>query len=238
MPVYLLRKLENFAELSLPDRERVWQLTGMDARQLKAHQDLVRMGEPPRFVHVLLDGWAFRYVDIEDGRRQILGIVLPGDVCDLSSFILKRLDHSIAACTAARFARIPADIFLQNLAASPNLDRAFRWAALVEEAMARAWISNVGQRSAIERLAHLFVELFLRLDAIGLVKGQSCEFPLTQEQLAEAVGMTNVHVNRSLMELRAAGLIVLNSRTLTIPDLAALRSAALFDDIYLHLDER
>jgi CRP-like cAMP-binding protein len=210
----------------------------MDARELKAHQDLVRMGEPPRFVHVLLDGWAFRYVDIEDGRRQILGIVLPGDVCDLSSFILKRLDHSIAACTAARFARIPADIFLQNLAASPNLDRAFRWAALVEEAMARAWISNVGQRSAIERLAHLFVELFLRLDAIGLVKGQSCEFPLTQEQLAEAVGMTNVHVNRSLMELRAAGLIVLNSRTLTIPDLAALRSAALFDDIYLHLDER
>jgi CRP-like cAMP-binding protein len=102
--------------------------------------------------------------------------------------------------------------------------------------MARAWISNVGQRSARERLAHLFVEIFLRLNAIGLVNGKSCEFPLTQEQLAEAVGMTNVHVNRSLMELRAAGLIVLSSRTLTIPDIAALRSAALFDDIYLHLE--
>jgi CRP-like cAMP-binding protein len=236
MPIYLLRKLENLVELSLSDRERVWRLTDMDVRELKAHQDLVRTGECPRFVHVLLDGWAFRYVDIEDGRRQILGILLPGDVCDLSSFILKRLDHSIATCTAARFSRIPVDVFMESLAESPSLDRAFRWAGLVEQAMARAWISNVGQRSAIERLAHLFVELFLRLDSIGLAAGNRCELPLTQEQLAEAVGMTNVHVNRSLMELRAAGLIVLNSRTLAIPDLAALRNAALFDDIYLHLE--
>jgi CRP-like cAMP-binding protein len=106
----------------------------------------------------------------------------------------------------------------------------------VEEAIAREWITNVGQRDAAERMAHLFCEIFIRLRAVGLTNGHSCELPITQEQLGDATGMTNVHVNRTLQALREQGLIILKGKTLTIPDLEALQRAALFNANYLHLD--
>lgn len=236
MPNYLIAKLERYAELSPADRKVLEALAASNVKTLKPKQDLVRTGDKPVFVNLLLSGWAARYVDLEDGRRQIVGVVLPGDICDMRMFMLKRFDHSIGACTAARFAQVPRQELLTCMADFPAIERALSWNSLVEESIARAWIANVGQRTALERLAHLFVELFLRLRAVGLVSGNSCEFPLTQEHLADAVGLTSVHVNRSLMELRAHGFIVLANRTLTIPDLEPLMNVALFDPSYLHFE--
>jgi CRP-like cAMP-binding protein len=150
--------------------------------------------------------------------------------------ILKQMDHSIGALTAITVAEIPAEIILKLTETHPRIARAMWWHSLVEEATTREWVTNLGQRTAFERLAHLFCELFLRLRGVGLTNGNSCELPLTQEQLADASGMTSVHVNRTLMILRELGLIDLKGKMLTIPDLEALQAAALFDGSYLHLD--
>jgi CRP-like cAMP-binding protein len=118
----------------------------------------------------------------------------------------------------------------------PRITQALFWDELVTVAIQREWTLNVGQRTAYERIAHLLCELYLRLRTVGLTDGTSCHFPLTQVDLADATGLTAVHVNRTLQELRRDGLIELQSKTLTIPDLNALRQVALFNDNYLHLD--
>ncbi|HVW92275.1 MAG TPA: Crp/Fnr family transcriptional regulator, partial [Devosia sp.] len=186
MSHYLIAKLERYIELPAADKRVLETLAASNVKTLKPKQDLVRTGDKPIFVNLLLSGWAARYIDLEDGRRQIVGVILPGDICDLRMFMLQKFDHSIGACTTARFAQVPRQELLDRMAEFPAIERALAWNSLVEEAMARAWIANVGQRTALERLAHLFVELFLRLQAVGLAHGNSCEFPLTQEHLADA----------------------------------------------------
>jgi CRP-like cAMP-binding protein len=132
-------------------------------------------------------------------------------------------------------AQIPADALLDTTNGHGRITRALWWNSLVEESIAREWIANLGQREAIERVAHLFCEIFIRLRGVGLTEGNSCAMPATQEQLADATGMSTVHVNRTLQEMRDTGLIVLKGKTLTIPDLEALQSTALFNPNYLHM---
>jgi CRP-like cAMP-binding protein len=173
---------------------------------------------------------------LEDGRRQITTFLLPGDLCDVRMFILKRMDHSVSAVSHATVAQIPASDIMSLTEKHPRLARAFWWSSLVEEAINREWIVNLGQRPALERMAHLFCEIFVRLDGVGLTSENSCEIPLTQAELGEALGISTVHVNRTLMELRDSGLLSLEGRTLEIPDLNALKTAASFNENYLHLD--
>lgn len=236
MPIHLIRKLEQFTRLSADDRRALEQAAAHGAREFKAGEDIVREGDSPSEVNLILDGWACRYKHLEDGRRQILAFLVPGDLSDLRMFILKEMDHSMGAVTPVQVAQIPSETLLDITNAFPRVTRALWWNSLVEESIAREWIANIGQRQAIERMAHLFCELFLRLRGVGLTQGSACPMPMTQEQLADATGMSTVHVNRTLQEMRDTELIVLKGKTLTIPNLEALQSVALFSPNYLHLN--
>jgi len=236
MAKHLIRKLEQFTRLSSADKAALEQAASLKLRQLAPKEDLIREGDKPRQVNLILEGWAYRYKTLEDGRRSVAAFMVPGDLCDLRMFILKQMDHSVGALTPVRVAQIPGDTILDLTEGSPRLSRALWWNSLVEEAIAREWIANVGQRDATERLAHLFCELFIRLRAVGLTNGDHCELPMTQEQLGDATGLSAVHVNRTLQGLREQRLISLKGKTLTIPDLDALQRAALFNANYLHLD--
>ncbi len=236
MPDRLIAKLEQFTKLSTADKEALEQLASQRMRVLSAREDIVREGEKPRLVHVILSGWACRYKVLEDGRRQITAFLVPGDIGDLRMFILREMDHSLGALTGARVAEIPGDALLELTDRHPRIARALWWNSLVEEAVAREWVTSLGQRSAQERMAHLLCELFLRLRGAGLAEDGSCELPVTQADLADALGMSAVHVNRTLQEMRESGLVVWKGKRLTIPDLDVLRATALFNPNYLHLD--
>jgi CRP-like cAMP-binding protein len=204
-------------------------------RELPPRRDLIREGDQPRAVNLILEGWACRYKQLPDGRRQTVHFFVPGDLCDANVFILEKVDHSIASITALKYAEIaPAD-FETLMAQSPALVRAFWLNELVNASVAREWVANVGQRSAFERIAHIFCEMFLRLESLDLTEGNSCDWPLTQADLADATGLTPVHVNRTLQQLRARELVELSGRRLVVPDLDALRRVSLFNDTYLHL---
>jgi CRP-like cAMP-binding protein len=151
-------------------------------------------------------------------------------------FILKRMDHSIGAVGASRVATIAPDDVLMLTNTYPNLTRALWWSTLVEEAITREWIVNVGRRNARERMAHLFCELLFRFRAVGLNEGNSCTLPLTQIELAETLGLSAVHVNRTLQDLRREKLITLEAGTLTIENLERLMELSFFKPDYLHLD--
>lgn len=236
MAEHLIRKLEQFARLSADDKRVLTDAASRTLRELNPREDIIHEGDAPRHVNLVLEGWACRYKVLEDGRRQIQAFLVPGDLCDLRLFILKAMDHSMCALTRVKVAEISCDTVLDITDGYPRIGRALWWNSLVEEAISREWVTNLGQRSAVERLSHLFCELFLRLRGVGLTNGGSFELPVSQEQLGEATGMTTVHVNRTLQNMRELGLIVLKGKTLTIPDLAALEQTALFNPNYLHLD--
>jgi len=233
----LLRKLANFTTLTEVESNAVRECCG-DAREFAAHEDVISQGDRTGGVKLLLQGFACRYKVLEDGRRQIVAYFVPGDLCDLRVFILKRMDHSICAVGPSRVATIAPDDILMLTNNFPNLTRALWWSTLVEEAIAREWIVNVGQRNARERMAHLFCELLFRFRAVGLSDGNSCTLPLTQVELAETLGLSAVHVNRTLQELRRQKLITFEGGTLTIDNLDGLAQLALFHPDYLHLDYR
>jgi CRP-like cAMP-binding protein len=231
----LLRKLSNFTALSAEESKAVADCC-KDVREVGAREDVIAQGDRTGGVKLLLEGFACRYKTLEDGRRQIVAYFVPGDLCDLRVFILKRMDHSIGAIAASRVATISPDNVLKLMHTYPTLTRALWWSTLVEEAIAREWIVNVGQRNALERMAHLFCELLYRFRAVGLNQGLSCTLPLTQVELAETLGLSSVHVNRTLQELRRQKLITLDGGTLTIQNLRALEELSFFSAEYLHLD--
>ncbi len=240
MATYLIRKLEQFTKLSSEDKEALEQITSFKVRQLKAKEDIIHEGDRPRHVNLILEGWACRYKTLEDGRRQIISFLIPGDVCDLRMFILKEMDHSMGALTPLKVAEIPSDALLELTDRHPRISRALWWNSLVEEAIQREWSTSLGQRNATEHMAHLLCELYLRLRGVGLTnggaEGPSFEVPVTQEQVGDAIGLSTVHVNRTLQDLREAGLVIWKGKQVTIPDLEALKAAALFNPNYLHLD--
>lgn len=202
-------------------------------REVAPRRDLIREGDQPRSVFLILEGWACRYNTLPDGRRQIVAFLVPGDLCDVNISVLGRADHSVGAITRLKVAEIGQDEFEALLTARPRVAQALRRSELVMIAVQREWTLSLGQRTAFERIAHLLCELYARLEAIGLAKDQRCDFPLTQIDLADATGLTPVHVNRTLQELRRKQLVELAGRKLFIPDMAALCGAALFNHLYL-----
>ena len=228
--------LENFTRLSTADREVLADLVEANVRRLGAREDIIREGDEPRHVNLVIEGWACRYKQLQDGRRQIIAFFLPGDPCDPHIFTLRCMDHAIATLTPVTLARITQDAIETVTAKSPRIAETLWWDMMLTAAIQREWTVSLGQRSASERLAHLFCELFLRLRAVGLTEGSSCDLPVTQADLADTLGLSNVHVNRTLQELRAAGHITWKGKRLTIHDLPALMSLALFDPAYLHLE--
>lgn len=233
----LVAKLATVADLRETDVEKLIGLCG-DVRTVPAKQDILSEGERPDHVHVIFEGWAARYKTLPSGARQIVAFLIPGDFCDLHVAVLGHMDHGIVALTRCRVAYIPSTE-LDALTYDHNgLTRALWWATLVDEGVLREWILNVGRRNAMERIAHLLCEMHVRMKMVGLVEGDRFALPLTQEQLADATGLTPVHVNRTLQRLRNENLIETSSGTLTIPDVGALREAAGFNGNYLHVKRR
>ena len=168
------------------------------------------------------------------GSRQITAFLVPGDFCDLHATILREMDHGILTLTPATVAYIPHQAMQDLPLNRPALARALWWATLVDEAVLRAWIVNIGRRDAYRGRRPSVCELHVRMRNVGLVEEGRFSLPLTQEELADALGLTPVHVNRVLQRLRKEGLITLQARRLTVDDPAGLREAAGFDPSYLH----
>jgi len=232
----LINKLQHFTRLAEEERCFVTNMARQRVRRFSSREDIMREGESCSSMNLIREGWACRYKTLEDGRRQIIAFFLPGDICDYNVFVTREMDHSIAAITPVSVAEVSRSTFDQMLANYPRLSQALWWESTVTSAIQREWTVNLGQRDASERIAHLLCEIFVRLDAAGLADEDSCEFPLTQTDLGEATGLSTVHVNRTLRELREANLIGLRDRTLRIPNIAALQRQAMFNPNYLHLD--
>lgn len=228
----LTRKLRNFTSLSDAEAGVLDQLATGNQMRFAARRDLAREGDPPRYSWLILEGWAARYKLLPDGRRQIVGFLLPGDLCELEPTALERMDHSIAAISPLRCAAIlPRQ--LEPLMRWPNLRMAFAWDRMVNFAIQREWIVSLGQRNATERIANFICELYLRLSRVGLAPDARCFFPITQKDLADAAGLSTVHVNRVLRDLRERGLIEWRGRNLRIPRPEDLMEAALFNANFL-----
>lgn len=203
-------------------------------RELPAGHHLIREGDRPDPVFVMLEGWACGYKILPDGGRQIVAFLLPGDFCDIHISVLKALDYSIVTLTDARVASLP-QLQMEALVQSrPAITRAFWWSQLVDQGVLRAWIASMGRRKSHERVAHLMCELYIRMRNIGLATDNQCEMPLTQMVLSDAVGLTPVHVNRVLQKLRKDHIMDLRSGSLTILNPAKLARIAGFDDNYMH----
>jgi CRP-like cAMP-binding protein len=184
---------------------------------------------------LLVEGFLCRYKMLPDGKRQILSLHVPGDVADLQSLHLAVMDHSLGTLVPSRAAFITHEALRGIIRAYPEIADAFWRDTLIDAAIFREWIVNVGSREAYARLAHLICELFCKLHAVGLTDGNTFYLPITQAELGDATGLSTVHVNRSLMQLRADGLITLERGRCTIRDHGRLRDAGTFDPAYLHL---
>ncbi|WP_144183661.1 Crp/Fnr family transcriptional regulator [Elioraea rosea] len=185
-------------------------------------------GQPAQYMFTLLSGWAFRYKTLSDGRRQIMNVLLPGDLVGLQSHMLDSHRHSVEALTDVSLCTFGRETVWAIYKSHPPLGFALTWLAAHEERLVDDAILSVGRRSAVERIAALMVHIFKRAEAAGLKQGDAIPFPLTQEHVADALGLSIVHTNRTIQHLRRAGLIRLADGTLSIGDLRALRRVALY----------
>lgn len=230
----LTRKLEKFAPLSKHDRDLLDEIVA-PSRIVPARTDIIREGQNSENVRLVLKGLACRYKILPTGKRQIVGYLVPGDLCDLHVFILKAMDHSIATLSECTVVDIPRRRILE-LTDRPGIARAFWWVTLVDEGTSREWLLNLGQRHAVQRIAHLLCELFTRLQSVGLAEPGGFDLPLTQADIGDTVGLSYVHVNRCIQTLRDMELITVKSRTVVIQDLDRLIKYTGFNPNYLHFD--
>jgi len=206
-----------------------------ETSRLKPHQVLIRKDQLLDQSILLVDGWLGRAVDLESGVRVFTQVHVDGDFADLHGFTLKRLDHDVVALAESIVAHVPHDRLTRLTRDFPRLARLYWFSTNVDAAIHRQWLVSVG-RSAVSRMAHLFCELLLRLEATGAAGNLSFDFPLTQEQLASCLNLTGVHVNRTLQLLRRQALIQLENKRLTILDFPALQKVGQFDPSYLYLE--
>lgn len=237
MPTPLVRKLGRCFPLSETDKE-VLQRVSTRVRLVAARDDLISEGDATDGIHLVQNGFACRYKVLRNGQRSIMAFLVPGDICDMHVSILSEMDHSIGTLSRCEVATISRDTIEEITTNYPNLKRALRWSALVEEATSREWLVSTGRRPADQRIAHLFCELLMRLQAVDLVTDSGYELPVSQADIADATGLTSVHVNRVLQELRRQGLIVSKGKSLTIPDAERLKEFAQFNPSYLHLEPK
>ncbi|WP_043342394.1 Crp/Fnr family transcriptional regulator [Belnapia moabensis] len=229
-------KLEQFRRFSDEDRRLLSELTSKRQQQYGAREDIVREGEHSPDIHVVISGLACRYKILQDGRRQIMAFLVVGDPCDSEIFILKEMDHSIGTLIPSVIASIPGDTMKDLLLNRPGIALAFWWNTLQDEGVLRERIIDEGRRDAYSRIAFMIYEILLRLRAVGVMDDESFDFPITQTDLADATGLTPVHVNRMLQRLREEKLIAIEGKRWTVLDPAGLRKAAQFEANYLHLD--
>ena len=229
----LILRLSRFQPLSA-DEARALEGAAGPVRLHRPHEDLVREGESAAHIGLLVSGFAYGFRVLPDGRRQIVSYLIPGDLCDPRLLLLPTAAHTVSTLTAANVVVFAREALLALIDRDPRLGRALCWLALQEEMIAREWLVNIGQRTALERLAHLLCEIFTRMQTVELTDGGRCELPLTQVELADTLALSTVHINRTLQELRRQGLVSLSGGMLEIHDFNALRSVAMFSADYLH----
>jgi CRP-like cAMP-binding protein len=196
---------------------------------------IVREGDRPAHVAIVLSGLVYRYKIVEPDKRQIMAFHVAGDMPDLQGLHLDELDHGVAASSATRMALMPHRQVFELFERYPPLVHILWREALIDSAIFREWVVNVGRRDALGRVAHLFCEIVTKMKAVGLSDGTTCSLPLSQIQIADATGLSNVHVNRVLQRLRAERVILLEHKTLTVLNWQDLMEAGDFDPAYLHL---
>ncbi|KQT57113.1 Crp/Fnr family transcriptional regulator [Methylobacterium sp. Leaf456] len=232
----LIRRLKSTAE---PSDEVIRALSELPftLKSYEPGQDIIRDGDRPGHCAALVEGWLCRFKLLPGGGRQIIAFHVAGDMPDLQSLHLGVMDHSLAAVTPCTVAMIPHEALRDQTARLPDLAAVLWRETMIDAALFRGWVTAMGRRSAYGRTAHLFCELHLRQRAVGLAESRHSPMPLRQTDLADAMGLTSVHITRTLGALRRAGLITLQNRTLTIHDWDGLCAAAEFDPSYLHLGE-
>jgi CRP-like cAMP-binding protein len=232
----LLKKLMQFSEFSEEERCIINKLTSDRQKQYGAREDIIREGEHSADIHVVLSGLACRYKILRDGTRQIMAFLVPGDPCDAEIFILDAMDHNIGTLTPTVVASVSGSRMKELLLNRPSIALGFWWNTLQDEGVLRERIIDEGRRDAYSRIGFLIYEIFVRMRAFGDIDDNNFEFPVTQTDLADATGLTPVHVNRMLKQLRRENLIAIDGKTWTILDPKGLRKAARFEASYLHLD--
>ena len=227
MPAAFIQKLEGSGPLPSSDVAFLRDACAV-SREVPARYDLIRDGDPPGPLFIMIEGWACRYKLLPEGTRQITAFLMPGDCCDLYASLLVEMDHSIMTLTPARVAAVPRHAFEAEILRRPALLRALWHMQLVDEGTLRAWIVSMGRRDSVRRVAHLMCELYVRARSIGLVTDQHFELPLTQTVLGDALGLTPVHVNRVLRRLRLENVMELRAGALMISDITKLAATAGF----------
>ena len=232
----LARKLNLHHRLSDLDQQAILRLPHK-IRRLEAQSYILREGDRPDRCGVLLEGYAFRHKLTGDGSRQILAINIPGEALDFQNLFLEEADHNVQMLTRGVIADVPREAIEDLIARHFEVGRAILISSLVEASIFREWVVNIGQRDSRSRIAHLLCEFAYRLNAQALHAGDIYELPITQEQLADATGLTPVHVNRVLQALQREGLIERDRRMIRFPNWERMRDVADFNPRYLHTAE-
>ena len=230
----LVRKLESILVLSDDEKDVLRTVSGT-IKTVGRRQDLVREGDRPSECCLVLEGFAYRYKLTQEGKRQIFSFHIPGDIPDLQSLHIDVMDHSLSSLCATKALFIPHETVRDLTRRCPRIGDAFWRDTLIDAAMFREWMVCLGRREAYGHMAHLLCELYVRLKSVGLTNGDGYAFPLTQAEFGDALGLSTVHVNRTLQDLRGDGLITLRNGSVTVLDWDRLREAGEFDPTYLHL---
>lgn len=230
----MARKLQGWSALEDDDKRALFALP-LTIRRVPRGHFVVREGDKATHSCVLVSGFAYRQKIVGNGGRQILAIHVPGDLVDLQNSLLRTADHSVQALTDTVIAQIPVEEVRKLAFARPAVGMAMWYDTLVDASIHREWTTNIGRRDALERISHLLCEFGVRLENAGLGNRSRYELPMTQEELADCVGLTPVHVNRTLRSLDRQGLIERPGRAIVIDEWARLASLGDFDPGYLHL---
>ena len=228
----LIRGLQSIGEISSADEALVRELP-LRVQPVGAHQDVVREGKKLTECCLVVEGFFCRHKLVDGGQRQILSFHLPGDLPDLLSLHLDTMDYSLGSLVPSQIAFIPHAALRQAMLQSPTLTDLFWRSTLIDAAIFRAWLASVGRRPSYQRIAHLFCEMFVRMRSLGLAEEMGFVLPITQTELGDALGLSAVHVNRTLQQLRQDGVIVSRGRYNSFSDWARLQKAGDFDPSYL-----
>lgn len=230
----LWKKLSSYLMLTAEETAFLGELEGSVVRH-GSRVDLLRQGERYGEARVVRDGWAIRHKALPDGRRQVVNFVLPGDIIGIYCNLFETADHSVTTLTTMEVAEFPAERIAEIFRRFPRLAAALAWSGAREEAMIAERLLSLGRRTALERMAHMIVELLRRLNAVGLVQGGNFALPVTQEIMADALGLSIVHINRTLRRLRDSGIIDVAGQRITVNDPEQLAAIGQFDELYLNL---
>ncbi len=235
---FLVAKLTHHVGLERGDIDAIERAFGRDVRLLDDRIPIVEAGEAPRAIHVLLDGWAVRELAMRDGRRQIVSILIAGDIVDFNAFMMARADMDVRTVGQASVASLDRASLSRLNQESPNTGQALWWEAMVGASIQREWSANIAARRAEPRIANLLCNLLARRMLVDGVEGNAIACPLTQSDLANACGLTQEHLNRTLRGLRARGLVELRQGMIHLPDPERLAAIAEFSSAHLHCPDR